>query len=127
MEAGRTVGTPDLTDTSVLIYRAVTPESQKSVGLYFIPSKHLWDNSSWELLNGLLVEIHYSQTEVLVVTYLTVREYGGGGTFEEAVADLLTSLSDYYQSLEAREDRLAEAAANDLAKLRLLIQRRTVS
>ena len=121
------VGTYNLVVDSILTYRAVAPESQKSTGLYLIPAKHSWDNSSWELLNELLVEIHYSTAEVLATTCLSVQEYGIGSTFEEAVADLLTSLSDYYQSLEARQDRLADAAVNDITKLRQLIRRRIVS
>ena len=98
-----------------------------SGGAYLIPAKRSWGNPSWELLDELPVEAHYSPSEALVATCLVVQEYGIGETFEGAIEDLLTSLSDYYESLEAREDRLAEAEANDLAKLRLLIKRRAAS
>ena len=93
---------------------------------YLIPAKRSWGSPSWELLNELQVEVHYSQAEALATISLPVREYGVGETFEEAVEDLLTSLSDYYESLEAREERLAQAEANDLAELRRLIRRRAV-
>ena len=93
---------------------------------YLIPAKRSWGNPSWELLNELPVELQDSGTETLVATCLAVQEYGIGETFEEAIEDLLTSLSDYYESLEAREDRLAESEANDLAKLRQVIRRRAV-
>ncbi len=91
---------------------------------HLIPAKRSWGSPSWELLNDLDVELHHSQEEALATTSLPVREYGVGKTFEEAIEDLLTSLSDYYESLEAREERLAEAEANDLAELRRLIRRR---
>ncbi len=91
---------------------------------YLIPAKRSWGNPSWELLNELPVELQDSGTETLVATCLAVQEYGIGETFEKAIEDLLTSLSDYYESLEAREDRLAESEANDFAKLRQVIRRR---
>ena len=92
--------------------------------VYLIPAKRSWGSPSWELLNDLQVELHYSQAEALATTSLPVREYGVGKTFEEAIEDLLMSLSDYYESLETREERLAEVEANDLAELRRLIRRR---
>ena len=91
---------------------------------WLIPAKRSWGNPSWELLDELLVELHGSEVETMVATCKTVQEYGIGETFEEAIEDLLTSLSDYYESLEAREDRLAEAETENLAKLRQLIRRR---
>ncbi len=93
---------------------------------YLIPAERTWGSPSWELLNDLNVELHNSKEEALATTSLPVREYGMGKTFKEAIEDLLTSLSDYYESLESREGRLAEAEANDLAELRRLIRRRAV-
>ena len=89
-----------------------------------IPAKRSWGNPSWELLNELPVDLQVSESETLVAACVIVQEYGIGETFDEAIEDLLTSLSDYYESLEAREDRLAESEANDLAELRQLIRRR---
>lgn len=62
----------------------------------------------------------------MVATCASVQEYGIGETVESAIEDLLTSLSDYRESLEAREEKLAESEANDLAELRRLIRRRAV-
>ena len=97
------------------------PESSKN--LHVIPSDCSWDGN-WELTADLLVDIHTSREEVLAVSHhLTVEEYGEGASVEEAVQDLLTSLSEYRESLEEREARLGASAAEDLAKLRGIIRR----
>ena len=67
-----------------------------------------------------------SEVGTLVATCVSVQEYGIGETVESAIEDLLTSLSDYHESLEAREGRLAESEAKDLAILRQLIRRQAV-
>lgn len=91
-----------------------------SEGLYLVPEQHSWDNA-WELKGHLLVIIHTSRDEVLASTYLAVQEYGVGPSLEAAIHDLLTSLSDYYQSLESREERLGPPGKEDLERLRALI------
>ena len=91
--------------------------------LHVIPSDCSWDDD-WELTADLVVEIQASGEEVLAVSHhLTVEEYGEGASVEEAVQDLLTSLSEYRESLEEREARLGVSAATDLAKLRGIIRR----
>ena len=72
-------------------------------------------------MKDLFVEIRASSGEVVAVTYLTLEEYGVSNSAEQAIPDLLTSLSDYYESLVSREERLAPSAREDLAKLRHLI------
>ena len=62
-----------------------------------------WDDE-WESIDDLLVNVHTTPQEVVASTYLPTLEYGVGDTVPEAVHDLLTSLSDYYHSLESRED-----------------------
>lgn len=90
---------------------------------HVIPSDCSWDGD-WELTADLVVEIQASGEEVLAVSHhLTVEEYGEGPTVAEAVQDLLTSLSEYRESLEEREARLGASAAADLAKLRGIIRR----
>lgn len=91
-----------------------------SEGLYLVPQQQVWDNA-WELKSHLLVIIHTSRDEVLASTYLAVQEYGVGLSLEAAIHDLLTSLSDYYQSLESREERLGPPGKEDLERLRALI------
>ena len=95
------------------------PASSK--GLYIIPACHLWDGS-WELATDLMVEVNTSWEEVMAVTYLTIQEHGVGDSLESAILDLLTSLSDYYKSLESREARLAPSASEDLQMLRNLVR-----
>jgi hypothetical protein len=68
-----------------------------------------------------MAEISTSGREVMASTYLEIAEYGVGASLEDAVADLLTSLSDYRESLEKREDRLGPPAVDDLERLRKLI------
>ena len=98
------------------------PDSDKE--LHVIPSDCAW-GSEWELAGDLVVEIRTSEEEVLAVArHLTVEEYGAGASVEEAVQDLLTSLSEYRESLEEREARLGAPAVADLAKLRGMIRRR---
>lgn len=92
-----------------------------SNALYLVPSQHSWGDF-WELSTDLLVEVNTSRENVVAVTYLTVQEYGIGDSFESAIQDLLTSLSDYYQSLESREANLAPSAIEDLHTLRYLIR-----
>ena len=91
--------------------------------LHVIPSDCSWDDD-WGLTADLVVEIQTSGEEVLAVSHhLTVEEYGEGASVAEAVQDLLTSLSEYRESLEVREARLDTSAAADLAELRSILRR----
>jgi hypothetical protein len=90
--------------------------------LHVIPADYSWDGD-WELTGDLVVEVQTCQKEVLAITRLPVEEYGTGASLEEAVLDLLTSLSEYRESLEEREARLGAPAVADLAKLRGIIRR----
>lgn len=98
-----------------------TGDSTSNKGLYFIPAGHSWDDR-WELTADLQVEVNISQEEVVAVTCLALQEYGAGDSLESAVTDLLTSLSDYYQSLESRAGKLGTPASKDLSILRRLLQ-----
>ncbi len=99
------------------------PDSNKD--LHVIPSDCSWDGD-WELAGDLVVEVQTYREEVLAIAHeLTVEEYGAGASLEEAVQDLLTSLSEYRESLEEREDRLGVPAVADLAKLRKMLRSRS--
>jgi len=91
-----------------------------SEGLYLLPKQTSWGDT-WELKSDLLVQVRISHEQVLALTYLTVPEYGTGTSLESAIYNLLTSLSEYYQLLESREDRLGPPGKEDLARLRMLI------
>lgn len=92
-----------------------------SEGLYWLAKGTCWDNE-WELMVDLLVNVRTTPQEVIASIYLTALEYGAGHTVPEAVQDLLTSLSDYYKSLESREDTLGEPGIEDLSRLRSLVR-----
>ena len=88
---------------------------------YLIRAGHSWDDS-WELASDIHFEVNSSETELVVVSSLNIQEYGIGDSLESATADMLTSLSDYYQSLESRKTKLAAPAASDLDTLRRLLR-----
>ena len=88
-----------------------------------IPAGRSWEGG-WELLSDLAVQVQTTPEAVLVIAGAPVEEYGAGLSVEEAAYDLLTSLSEYHESLEEREARLGASAAADLAKLRSIIRRR---
>ena len=105
------------------IYSDLTKGSDSDKELLVIPSDCPWDGD-WELAADLVVEIQTSGEEVLAIAHqLTVEEHGAGASVEEAVQDLLTSLSDYRECLEEREARLGATAVADLARLRHVIRR----
>jgi hypothetical protein len=88
----------------------------------FLPAHYSWDNA-WELVSDLSVEIQiWEEDEVVAVTNLSTEESGGGDTEEEAVFDLVTSLSDYFESLTDYEGRLGPSETEDLKILRRLIR-----
>lgn len=100
-----------------------TSNSPYSKSSYVILAGHSWDDC-WELDADLHVEVSTPPEGTVVVTCLNLQEYGAGDALESAVQDLLTSLSDYYQSLESREDKLAPSAIKDLQTLRKLLRMR---
>ena len=83
-----------------------------SEGLYVVPGQYSWDDA-WELRRDLLVEIRTTRDDVLATTYLSVQEYGAGPSLPVAIQDLLTSLSDYYQSLESRKETLGRSFGSE--------------
>ena len=108
------------------VHRATSTIAADSGNAYLIPAGSSWGAPAWELFVDLQVALERSGSAGLVVVCPSVREYGIGPTIEEAIEDLLTSLSDYCESLESRESRLAEAEANDLAELRRMMRRQAV-
>ena len=99
---------------------APTPLSQGEFRLV-VRRGYSWD-ATWELASNLLVDIETSEEGVVATTFLEVAEYGIGASLNDAVLDLLTSLSDYLVSLEERADRLSPEALQDLQKLRGLVR-----
>ena len=114
----------DTVTTSQSSSLSSTYDCTSNIGLCFFPKRvTVWDG--WKLYDDLFVEVRTSLAEVVAITHLTVEEYGVGLSFEEAMLDLLRSLSDYRQSLEGREEVLGESAKEDLRILRSLITRKS--
>lgn len=108
-----------------MVIRVLEQQSRRSrTGRYVVPAQYSWDNG-WELTGDLPVDVRTSQEEVVAAARLTVEEYGVGASVEDAVLDLLTSLTDYCQSLEAREGSLGPPAAKDLEILRGIVRRKS--
>ena len=95
------------------------PELRKSA--FFLPAHYSWDNA-WELVSDLPVEIQICEDEIVATTNLSTEESGGGTMVEEAIFDLVTSLSDYFESLTDYEGRLGPSETEDLKILRRLIR-----
>lgn len=77
----------------------------------------------WRLKSSLLLQVHRTDKEYLAETWLEgVCEYGTGCREGEAVADLVSSLGDYLQSLEKRRATLGDSASQELAVLERLIE-----
>ena len=93
-------------------------------GRYLIHAGHPWDDC-WELADDLNIEVDTTPEDAVTVTCLNLQEYGIGDSLESAIMDLLTSLSDYYQSLESRAGTLAPSASKDLEILRRLVHATT--
>lgn len=81
-----------------------------------------WEYGRHRLGSILLVQLRTSRDGVLATTYLEAEEYGWGRTEEEAILDLMTSLGEYLESLEAREGQLAEPTFVDLERLHQLFR-----
>ena len=121
MTAPRTHKVPEYLVPSPWIGKESTGNSQSGKERYSIPAGYSWDDG-WELVAALHLEVNTSDEEVVAVTCLNLQEYGMGDSLESAIVDLLTSLSDYYQSLESREANLASSAVKDLDILRHLLR-----
>ena len=120
-----TSGTHKLPDYLVPVLHSETestgnPPSGK--GLYYIPAGHSWDDC-WELAYDMHIEADTTPDDgSVVVTCVDLQEYGIGDSLEFAITDLLTSLSDYYQSLESREAKLGPSSVEDLEALKRLLR-----
>ncbi len=98
-----------------------TGDPKLSMSTRVLPAHYSWDNA-WELVSDLPVEMQTSDDHIVATTNLSTEEYGIGATVEEAIFDLVTSLSDYFESLKDYEGRLGPSETEDLKILRRLIR-----
>lgn len=102
-------------DTRMITWNAET------LSLVVLPKG--WGLEKGRSLTGmLLAQLRTSRNGVLATTYLEAEEYGWGNTEGEAVMDLVTSLLEYKESLETRQNLLGDAPLADLKKLRQLFE-----
>ena len=92
------------------------------VGVINIPKGTVIGDGPWKTSLDSVAEVRLEGSSI-VATHHDVDEYGIGQNTQEALADLLISLSDYRASLEKREKRLAAKEQEDLALLRILLER----
>ncbi len=98
-----------------------SPIPTASGGILLLPKGYSWSNA--KLKTSLLINTSSSPEGWEVTTHLQpdIPEYGLGNSEQEAVRDLLTSLSEYLESLEERQHKLGPPAMEDLESLRSLI------
>ena len=97
-----------------------------TTGLHTLPPGTCWaddEGRAWVLQERLLVTIHSSpdDPDITANSYLTISEYGIGASIVDALQDLLSSLSDYYQSLLVYQGDLGETEVADLTRLGTLL------
>ena len=90
-----------------------------------LPAHYSWDNA-WELFSDLPIEMQTSDGQIVATTNLSMEEYGIGDTVEEAIFDLVTSLSDYFEWLKDHEGKVGPIETEDLKILRRIIRPITV-
>lgn len=99
---------------------AVPLDTESLSLLVLLPVPEEQSSTGHHLKSILLIQLRTSESGALAITYLDTEEYGWGKTEGEAIADLMTSLVEYMESLEARQDQLGDPAAADLKKLHAL-------
>lgn len=78
----------------------------------------------WMLLSTLVIQLRRTRREAIATIWLEgIHEYGVGKNDNEAIEDLIESLGEHRESLERREDALAEISVKQLVCLRQLIKR----
>ena len=78
----------------------------------------------WRLKSTVLVQLRHGRRQWVATTWLErMAEYGAGDTEADAIADLVTSLGEYRESLESREKKLGKSAKGELRHLQRLIER----
>ena len=77
----------------------------------------------YRLASALPVRLEISASGVIATTHLETAEYGCGSTQDEALDDLMSSLVEYMESLEARRERLSKTSLLDLDRLYRLVEK----
>ena len=95
-------------------------EPQIADQLLYVHEGH--QHGGWKLTQPLLVQATTNHEGVFVDASPTVSEYGVGSSFDEAIEDLLVSMSEYLESLQGHENHLGDLELSDLKTLRILFR-----
>ena len=88
-------------------------------GWLTVPAGYEW--SSYTLALPLLVNFQIKDYGIWAWAYFTKPEQGAGDTVTDALADLLTSISDYHLFLENRTELRGPVEEKDHALLQRLL------
>ncbi len=95
--------------------------ASSALTLLYIPKGTIIADLAFQ--SGLLVQIRLSPEAILAETWLEgLYEYGTGAEPSEAVTDLILSLGEYLQVLEARKETLGDSARRELDTLHMLVK-----
>lgn len=97
-------------------------ESTGTIGMLTV-FKDTVINDNYRLQMDLIAVVKVEDDKYVVVDY-QIDEYGIGDSQEEAQQDLFDSLVDYLESLERRENRIADRELRNLQLLRSMLSRR---
>ena len=124
--------TPDIT-LSVLTSPDITLNLQQasdtelyatSYSLTLVPLLKNTKIAGITLESLLLAKLQSTQERVVAETWLEgIYEYGTGEEDADALVDLIVSMREYLDALEAREEQLGDSARQELKALRALIKR----
>ena len=111
-------------ETGIATFKSIgdgpAPPGTSASGMYLLPAGYTWGNR-WRLEEDLVAEVRMTSEAVLLLCHGLLEQYGAGNTLDEAIWDLLTSLSDLRESDERHESNLAPDDRERLAMLRRLL------
>ena len=103
---------------------AGTPNPHKRAPLTVLCVPKEFQVRGWRLKAALMVEERRTRNGVVTTAYLEAfTEYGAAKDEAEALADLISSLGEYRESLTRRREKLSDAALEELRALNSLIER----
>lgn len=109
----------------ITVHKAVkTPNIKKprSVTVLLIPRDT--QIAGWLLKSLLIVQLTPTRKGSVATTWLEgIAEYGAAENETDAITDVVTSLGEYKEALEEREENLGDSARRELDLLRKLIER----
>lgn len=101
----------------------ITDVRETTLAVFSIPADA--DIAGWHLKSLILAYLQGHKGEWVAATWLEgIAEYGVGADDRDAIEDLVMSLGEYRECLEARKGRLGGTAQQELSTLQRVIERR---